>query len=177
LTIPFSIVDQGGGNQAPNAVASATPLNGNAPLIVNFTGSNSTDDNGVSGYSWDFGDGTAIVTTANPSHTYTAAGNYTAVLTVMDSGGLEDTQTVVITVEDVPQNAVASFTLVDADLDVDMFNLSNGQQINLTTTQGKGLNIRANTNPATVGSVLLTLSGPVNNTRNENVAPYALLGD
>ncbi|MCK0148384.1 hypothetical protein MWU78_22305, partial [Arenibacter sp. F26102] len=44
LTIPFSIVDQGGGNQAPNAVASATPLNGNAPLIVNFTGSNSTDD-------------------------------------------------------------------------------------------------------------------------------------
>ncbi|MCK0148106.1 T9SS type A sorting domain-containing protein, partial [Arenibacter sp. F26102] len=64
-----------------------------------------------------------------------------------------------------------------ADLDVDMFNLSNGQQINLTTTQGKGLNIRANTNPATVGSVLLTLSGPVNNTRNENVAPYALLGD
>ncbi|MCK0148347.1 PKD domain-containing protein, partial [Arenibacter sp. F26102] len=159
LTIPFSIVDQGGGNQAPNAVASATPLNGNAPLIVNFTGSNSTDDNGVSGYSWDFGDGTAIVTTANPSHTYTVAGIYTAVLTVMDSGGLEDTQTVVITVEDVPQNAVASFTLVYADLDVDMFNLSNGQQINLTTTQGKGLNIRANTNPATVGSVLLTLSG------------------
>ncbi|GGW31723.1 malectin domain-containing carbohydrate-binding protein [Arenibacter certesii] len=177
LSISFSIIGQGGGNQPPVAVASATPLSGNAPLTVNFTGSNSTDDNGVTSYSWNFGDGTVLVSTANPSHTYTTGGSYNAVLTVTDSGGLQNTKTVAINVGAVSQNGVTSLTLVNADLDVDMFNLTNGQQINVTTTQGKGLNIRANTNPATVGSVFLSITGPVNFTQTEGVAPYALFGD
>src|SRR5207237_5087911 len=36
-------------------------------------------------YAWKFGEGTAPRALANPSHTYTTAGTYTAVLTVRDA--------------------------------------------------------------------------------------------
>ncbi|HEX9957417.1 MAG TPA: T9SS type A sorting domain-containing protein, partial [Fibrella sp.] len=39
------------------------------------------------------------------------------------------------------------------------------------------LNIRANTNPAKVGSVIFTLNGPQNQTTWESVGPYSLFGD
>jgi len=77
-------------NEAPEAVASATPVRGTAPLLVNFMGSNSTDDSGIESYSWIFDDGgTAAV--MNPEHTYTAAGTYLASLTVTDANGLSNT--------------------------------------------------------------------------------------
>lgn len=74
-------------NVAPTAVATATPVAGARPLIVNFTGSGSSDSDGnIASYAWDFGDGgTSSVT--NPSHTY-AAGNYSATLVVTDDNGV-----------------------------------------------------------------------------------------
>ncbi|WP_082591062.1 PKD domain-containing protein [Sediminicola sp. YIK13] len=182
MTVPFSIADQGGGNLPPTAVAAATsPTNGDAPLIVDFDGSTSNDpeDEALNLiYAWDFGDGVGTSAVADPSpYTYNTPGNYNAILTVTDTGGLQDSDNINIQVNNPSQNGVLSFTLVDAGQDVDMFNLTNNQQIVETTSQGKTLSIRANTNPATVGSVRLTLSGPVNNGRTENVAPYALFGD
>jgi PKD repeat protein len=48
-----------------------------------FDGSGSTDPNGsVLTYSWSFGDGSALVTGARPSHTYVDNGTYTATLSV-----------------------------------------------------------------------------------------------
>ena len=176
LSLSFSIGSGGGGNQPPTAVASATPLSGNAPLLVNFTGSASTDDVGVTGYSWNFGDGGSS-TQANPSHTYSAAGQYTASLTVTDGGGLQDTETVSINVSAPPSQGVVSFTLINADTDMDLTTLTNGQQISASLVSGVNLNIRANTNPATVGSVSLNLSGATTASRTENTAPYALFGD
>ena len=86
-------------NEAPNAVADATPTSGLVPLEVAFSSAGSTDDNGIVSYSWDFGDGSAPSTEENPSHTYTTSGSFIATLTVTDSEGLEDTDTVLITVE------------------------------------------------------------------------------
>ena len=40
--------------------------------------------------SWDFGDGSALSTEASPSHTYSAAGNYTVTLTAKGVTGDED---------------------------------------------------------------------------------------
>lgn len=40
-----------------------------------------------------------------------------------------------------------------------------------------GVNIRANTSPAQVGSVVLSLSGTASQSQTENVQPYALFGD
>ncbi|MET7030280.1 PKD domain-containing protein [Sediminicola luteus] len=176
-SVQFDWIISANGNQPPNAVASASPLSGVVPLTVNFIGSNSTDNTGIESYNWDFGDGTSTSSQSNPSHVYFNTGTYIATLTVTDGDGFQDTASVTINVNSASQNGIISFTLVDAGQDVDMFNLTNNQQIVETTTQGKTLSIRANTNPATVGSVRLTLSGPVNNGRTENVAPYALFGD
>lgn len=61
-----------------------------------FSSGNSTSDLGITSYLWDFGDGTTS-TAANPSHTYTTAGNYTVTLTVTGPDGTSTvTQTVLV---------------------------------------------------------------------------------
>jgi glucose/arabinose dehydrogenase len=86
-------------NSPPTAVATATPNNGLAPLTVQLSSSGSSDPNkGTLSYNWNFGDGTAASTAANPSHTYTANGNYTATLGVTNSSGRSGSTTVPIVV-------------------------------------------------------------------------------
>jgi PKD repeat protein len=71
-------------NQAPVAMASATPTNGVVPLTVVFSSVGSSDPEGASlTYLWNFGDG-ATDTTANPAHVYASVGNFAAQLTVSD---------------------------------------------------------------------------------------------
>jgi hypothetical protein len=70
---------------------------------------------------------------------------------------------------------VVSFTLVNADTDQDIRTLTNGDTLNLATLPTRNLNIRANTNPATVGSVRFDYDGATY--RIENTVPYALNGD
>ncbi|MEB8330272.1 PKD domain-containing protein [Flavobacteriaceae bacterium KMM 6897] len=87
-------------NAAPNAVATATPLEGNAPMEVTFDGSASTDDIGIVSYTWDFGDGSTSNET-NPVHTYEVAGQFDVVLTVSD-GEFIDTDMLTIVVNNIP---------------------------------------------------------------------------
>ncbi|OWW27024.1 hypothetical protein B4Q04_04925 [Zobellia sp. OII3] len=87
-------------NEAPTAVASASVLSGEAPLKVDFTGGNSSDDKGVVGYSWDFSDGTSSST--NPSHTFNNPGTYMVKLTVRDEEGLVNTDNLTIAVAQMP---------------------------------------------------------------------------
>lgn len=72
--------------------------------------------------------------------------------------------------------SVTSFTLVNADTDLDLGPMTSGVTINYATLPTRNLNVRANTNPATVGSVRFSLDGAAN-TMTENGAPYALAGD
>ena len=73
-----------GNNRAPVVAASATPSEGLSPLAVAFSSFGSFDPEGLPlGYNWNFGDNT-ISTQANPSHTYTKAGQYAVQLTVSD---------------------------------------------------------------------------------------------
>ena len=68
---------------APTAAFSGTPLSGSAPLDVSFT---DQSGNSPTQWSWSFGDG-GTASTANPTHTYSAAGTYDVTLTVTNSSG------------------------------------------------------------------------------------------
>jgi glucose/arabinose dehydrogenase len=94
------------GNASPVAHAGSNVTTGPPPLAVNFSSAGSSDPDGDTlSYSWDFGDGTANSTAGNPAHTYSAAGVYSATLTVSDGHGLSDTDTVQIVVGGSPPNA------------------------------------------------------------------------
>ena len=68
-----------------------------------------------------------------------------------------------------------SFTLINADTDQDISAIEDGDTIILEILPTLNLNIRANTNPAEIGSVVFELNGSL--FRIESVAPYALAGD
>lgn len=101
-------------NQLPSARATATPTSGTSPLTVAFSSAGSLDPDGtIVSLSWNFGDG-ATSTESNPTHLFTAAGNYSVVLTVTDNGGATATSTVSVTVtapSSTPSIDVNSFTL------------------------------------------------------------------
>jgi PKD repeat protein len=85
-------------SEGVNAVMSATPSTGAAPLSVNFDGSGSTTPNGtIISWEWSFGDG-ASGTGSQITHVYTTPGTYIASLTVTDSSGGSDTATATIVV-------------------------------------------------------------------------------
>lgn len=81
----------GGGNRAPTASSSANKTSGAGPLTVNFTGGGSDPDNDTLSYSWNFGDGSAVQSGRNVTHTFNANGRYNVVLTVSDGKGGRDT--------------------------------------------------------------------------------------
>jgi hypothetical protein len=86
----------------PTAQASASPASGYPPLVVQFSSAGSSDPNeGAQGlaYRWSFGDGVTS-SLPNPSHTYTLSGTYTAALTVTNSLGAWDRDSVVVVVGD-----------------------------------------------------------------------------
>ena len=101
-TVPYGYgIDIGayeyvGENPPLNANADASPISGETPLTVNFTG-NATGGTSPYLYSWDFGDG-VYSTEQNPSHTYYTDGNYTAILTVTDNQDSQDFDSITITV-------------------------------------------------------------------------------
>jgi glucose/arabinose dehydrogenase len=86
-----SLVYTGSGPQ-PHAAISAEPVLGAAPLEVDFSAAGSIIVAGSTPtYHWDFGDGSAVLSTPDPaaSHTYMADGNYTAALWITDDAGRE----------------------------------------------------------------------------------------
>jgi PKD repeat protein len=68
---------------APVVSITATPTSGTAPLAVAFASSVT----GATSYTWNFGDNAISANVQNPSHTYTAAGTYTASLSATGPGG------------------------------------------------------------------------------------------
>lgn len=87
-------------NHAPAAVVNG-PYTGTegSPVSVSSAGSSDTDGDALS-YYWDFGDGTAAVSTSavTASHTYADNGTYTVSLTVDDGNGDTDIKSTTATI-------------------------------------------------------------------------------
>jgi PKD repeat protein len=87
---------------APTAVAQAKPTTAQANQKVRFDGSGSYDDADAPAaltQAWDFdGNGTTDATGGSATYRYTTPGTYQAKLTVTDSGGLQGTDTIEITI-------------------------------------------------------------------------------
>jgi len=88
---------------APNIAPIAGFTYSASNLTVDFTDNSTDSDGSVMSWSWDFDDGTTS-TEQNPSHTYAAAGTYTASLTVTDDEDATDFtgQTVLVELQNDP---------------------------------------------------------------------------
>ena len=103
-------------NQPPVARISASPLSGQAPLAVAFSGSASSDSDGtIASYAWSFGDG-ASATGVTASHAYNVAGTYTAKLTVTDNQGATGSATISIIVSAAPPPVIKACFIQRIDM-------------------------------------------------------------
>ncbi|MFM6926000.1 MAG: PQQ-dependent sugar dehydrogenase [Ferruginibacter sp.] len=96
-----------GGNQPPVVKMSSDKTYGPALLAVNFTGSSSYDpENAAITYSWDFGDGSAVSTAANPSHSFTTPNGspkkFIVKLTVKDNLNATSVDSIIISANNTP---------------------------------------------------------------------------
>lgn len=69
--------------------------------LIGFSDVSTAPGSTVTGWSWNFGDGSPVVTTQNPTHIYTVAGTYTVTLNVTSAAGCQTvnnfaTRTVVV---------------------------------------------------------------------------------
>ncbi len=97
-----------GGNQYPVVKMESDVKYGPSVLNVSFTGNNSYDpEGGRLTYLWNFGDGSPLITTADATHAFTAAGpkKFTVTLTVKDSVNFSATDSIIISVNNTPPNA------------------------------------------------------------------------
>lgn len=98
-----------GGNQPPVVKMSSNVNYGPGPLSVNFTGNTSYDpEGGAITYSWNFGDGSALNTTANPSHIFSSANSnpkmFVVKLTVKDAQNNSSVDSLIISINNTPPN-------------------------------------------------------------------------
>jgi serine protease len=69
-------------------------------LTCTFDGTLSSDDGGITGHTWNFGDGSLPVSGSVVEHTFTSSGTFTVTLTVTDTASQTDTESKSVTVSD-----------------------------------------------------------------------------
>ena len=164
LTLSFSVVDQ-------------PTTTGPFPLSVTTSGSGTVGKNPDQAT---YASGSNVVLTAAAAAGFQFAGwsgsatGTSNPLTVL----MNDNKSITATFTAISGGqSVTSYTLVNATTNADIQPLSAGAVLNLATLPTRRLNIRANTSPATVGSVVFALSGAATRNQTESVTPYALFSD
>lgn len=112
-TVRLKVADNDGGldsteqivytdNQPPVASLQVNPVNGAAPLLINYTATNSQDPDGqIVAYRIDFDDGSSTLDSAG-THLYTVDKDYRVKLRVTDNLGQTDTTSVLVRVTTPP---------------------------------------------------------------------------
>ena len=116
----------------PTIAFSGTPTAGCIPLTVQFTDL-STPQNTITGWDWNFGDGTAHSDSTNPLHIYYNSGNYDVTLTITTNTGcvVSLTDSAMITVYPNPE---AMFVIKPDSISilnpqVNFYNISQGDSL------------------------------------------------
>ncbi len=101
-TVTLTVTDNGGDSDSTSQLVTvSSPPVGNTPPVANFSyscnrlncvfdSSDSDDDNGITAYSWNFGDNSPLSDEPNPTHDYSSQGNYTVTLVIWDADGESD---------------------------------------------------------------------------------------
>jgi len=146
-----------------NIAASATDADGTINKVEFFNGTTKLGEDATAPYAYNW--------------TNVAAGTYLLTAKATDNTGVSTSSGLVsVTVNSLaePVLSVVSFTLIDVGTNQPIQTITSGTVLDLTTLSTKKLNIRAETNSPTVGSVVFKLTGTATqNTTDDNV-PYAL---
>lgn len=119
---------------------------GQPPLTAQFAGGAVCDACSGVTYAWDFGDGGAS-TAQNPSHAFSAAGDYVVTLTVTDSAGATNQDRVMVHVGQPPAPVVASVSPAsgasNAATAIMIFgdNFQTGAEVLIGTTSATGVTV------------------------------------
>ena len=107
----------------PSAVFSATPTSGDEPLEVAFLDESTANDT-ITDWLWDFGDGSPTSDVQHPTHTFTS-GTHTVTLTVWDAEDFDSTTDTITVNDSVPvADFAASPTAGEKPLTVSFANTS-----------------------------------------------------
>jgi hypothetical protein len=180
LSINFSVKGTTTTNQPPTVNAG-----GNKSLVlptnsIILNGTASDPDGSIASVAWTKASGpSATMSNANTNNltlSNLVAGTYVFTFRATDNQGASSSAnaTVTVTASNTTGQTVTTFTLINADNNQDIRTLTNGDVLDYSKLPTRNLNIRANTNPTTVGSVVFSHNGKL---KNENAGPYALAGD
>lgn len=123
----------GGGTPIDNVPVARLTVNCD-DLSCSVSGATSSDDNGITAYSWDFGDGQSA-SGVNANNTYASAGTYTISLTVTDSANQTDTSSQQVTVSAPGAGPCPDCAQISG-------NLSNGQTVYTSSFNSNGGNFQ-----------------------------------
>ena len=104
----------------PVATVAVTTPHPTAAVATAFDGRASTDPNvpnGITDWSWDFGDASSSATGATPVHTYSSAGTFPVTLTVTDVDGFAASTTQSVTVAPASPPSAPTFTAASPPLE------------------------------------------------------------
>ncbi len=116
-------VSGGSDNQPPQASFAYFPELPGTYQSVSFEDASVDPDGSVTGWDWDFGDGTSS-SEQNPLHSYTDPGSYTVTLSVFDESGATHSTAAILEIgadgQDVPSlNIHSGWNLLSAAVDID----------------------------------------------------------
>jgi PKD repeat protein len=131
-TVTLTVTDNGGKSNTKSIQVTVSGTTTNTPPVAafvvpstctvnsacSFTDGSTDSDGTIASWSWNFGDGTPVDVTQNPTHTFAVAGSYQVALTVTDNGGQTNSITQSVTVNSAPQagNCAVSGTAPNMDV-------------------------------------------------------------
>jgi PKD repeat protein len=150
--VTLTVLDDGGASASLTQFISVNIGNANPAakfehsciaLVCTFNGTESFDVDGtISGYRWEFGDGNVSEAGATVTHTYAAAGSYSASLTVTDNDGATGAQSRIVNPTTVAGTALVQLEDVSTRKNKNFYYA----RVRITVTQGGapavGVNVR-----------------------------------